>query len=699
MVLFQRCFSVVILMLHLARKVKAYPQCVEEDGLPIAEAFSSTGRYSMVDCVKTCYRYQMENKRNFYNGVSFYPNKCRCLVNMTDIIPISPNGTKTCFFGPHVEELSLTLLEMPEEHRIEARESFEHLFSMSYTNLFGTAYTWLYAGSLSVREKHPMNIDTLSHSVKKANLPHQSGRLGTHLDDFGIKYRLHGSKGYVYLLDKGNLTENQHYYRTTFKMGDSSGSTDILFIAFVVNHNQEYGIYIRHTFIHQMERNDQSRASLKKLPSYYFSDDKALSGHIKRIGPFAIINYGNSTATNYTLDFFLPPLANLENLPEPSYAQNCGKVNALAEDIKENNAIRFKLQFVDPAMVYCQFYLRWYVGAEELRTTRKDMDYYVHGLLTYCPYRECNSVDKPFQMEEFKWGFTLLGRNKLDEYKQFRIKNVNSGRCWNVRDDNDHVRTNTKCQTEFEYTNNKYVMDTNSGKSLYHYTAIWNARYNFQAHVYRGMRLYYNRDNHISQFSSIRYLYCAMENETIIFRSKIRIRITAKCPPWRGVKPTAVKILEVWDDYNLDMRSVLKTTTPLGETIFVCNPGGDKGNTFNCFYSNNKGISWTALDALITNIRGYSTSSESIYGTMNRGKQYFLLNLTGGLLGHVKPLNNVDYNGMSTQETNIHTQSFNNVDLPTVPMETLFGSDVQVSSHGIYFMVNGILKKIFVWGY
>lgn len=91
-----------------------------------------------------------------------------------------------------------------------------------------------------------------------------------------------------------------------------------------------------------------------------------------------------------------------------------------------------------------------------------------------------------------------------------------------------------------------------------------------------------------------------------------------------------------------------------------------------------------ALDALITNIRGYSTSSESIYGTMNRGKNYFQLHLTGGVLGHVKPLNDVDYNGMSSQETNIHTQSFNNVDLPAVPMETSFGSDVQGTFSNFY---------------
>lgn len=51
-------------------------------------------------------------------------------------------------------ELSLTLLEMPEEHCIEARAPLYHSFSMSYTNLFAETYPIIYAASLSVRERH-----------------------------------------------------------------------------------------------------------------------------------------------------------------------------------------------------------------------------------------------------------------------------------------------------------------------------------------------------------------------------------------------------------------------------------------------------------------------------------------------------------------------------------------------------------------
>lgn len=47
---------------------------------------------------------------------------------------------------------------------------------------------------------------------------------------------------------------------------------------------------------------------------------------------------------NYTLEFFLPPLANLKNLPQPSFLESCGEVNALAEDVQNNNVIRFKVR-------------------------------------------------------------------------------------------------------------------------------------------------------------------------------------------------------------------------------------------------------------------------------------------------------------------------------------------------------------------
>lgn len=83
------------------------------------------------------------------------------------------------------------------------------------------------------------------------------------------------------------------------------------------------------------------------------------------------------------------------------------------------------------------------------------------------------------------------------------------------------------------------------------------------------------------------------------------------------------------------------------------------------------------MDSLITNIRFYSTISESIYGTMNRGKSYFQLKLTYGQLARIKPLSDADYNAVSSQENNIHTQSFNNMALTVAKTDTQFGSEVQ----------------------
>ncbi|XP_057303121.1 uncharacterized protein LOC130640259 [Hydractinia symbiolongicarpus] len=350
-------------------------------------------------------------------------------------------------------------------------------------------------------------------------------------------------------------------------------------------------------------------------------------------------------------------------------------------------------------MNHCELNLRWKTDAEELKTTRKDMDYYIHGLVTYCPYRECNSVVKRAEMEEFKWAFRVYERNQLDKFKQFRIKNVNNGRCWDVRDGDYQVEAHTKCQTKFKYTSDSYIVDANSGRKLLTYEVIKDKKYSYIAHVSNGRQFYYTRDKHFVQFNNKDSLFCVMANATEIFRIHKNRRLTTKCPSWYDVEPTIMKILEGWDDYNLDMRSVLKTITPLGETIFICNPGGDKGNKYNCFYSNSSGNSWTAMDALITNIRFYSPSSESVYGTMNRGNGYFQLLLADGRFTHVKPLSEVDYNAVLSQETNIHTQPFNNVNLTEVRVQSLFGSDVQVSSHGVHLMVNGVLKKVFVWGY
>ncbi|XP_057305624.1 uncharacterized protein LOC130644062 [Hydractinia symbiolongicarpus] len=686
----------IVLMVEVIKKVDAYPQCVKEDGIPVAARIYSRAASTMNNCLNDCYRYQMEHNNNFYNGISYQPNVCRCLANMTDIIPISPNGTKTCFFGPRVEELSLTLLELPKQYEIEAGTTFEHVFSMSYTNMFNPSFQTLNIASMPNKKRRPSAITgVITNSKDGYNLPSRSGGWNKRKDDFGVQYQLWGHREILYLVDEANIIGNHLQYATNFEMGDSSEDTDILFVAFIVKHRTDYGISIRHAFMTQMQGNDQSRATLHPLPWFNFNRGQKPFGYTESVSDIQISNEGNATGTNYTLELLFPSIVNLKDLPEISFVKDCGSGSIYVQE----NALRLTFQYLAVAMNHCKLNLRWKTDAKELKTTRNNMDYYIYGLVTYCPYRECNSVDKRAEMEEFKWAFRVYGRNKLDEYKQFRIKNVNNGRCWDVRDDDYQVEAHTKCQTEFKYTSDNYIVDANSGRKLALYAVIQGKKYVYKAHVSAGSQLYYTHDNHIVHYYSEHDILCVMANGTEILRSNWYSRLTTKCPSYYGVQPTAMKILEGWDDYNLDMRSVLKATTPLGETIFICNPGGDKGNKYNCFYSNNSGNSWTAMDALITNIRFYSASSESIYGTMNRGNSFFQLLLAGGGLTHVKPLSEVDYNAVLSQETNIHTQAFNNVDLTEVKVQSVFGSDVQVSSHGVYVMVNAVLKKVFAWGY
>lgn len=64
-----------------------------------------------------------------------------------------------------------------------------------------------------------MAVYEITNPVNKAtNLRPQYGRFSAVFDDFGIIYLSNAAVGYVDLLDKGNLTGNQHHYRTTFEV-------------------------------------------------------------------------------------------------------------------------------------------------------------------------------------------------------------------------------------------------------------------------------------------------------------------------------------------------------------------------------------------------------------------------------------------------------------------------------------------------
>ncbi|XP_057303123.1 uncharacterized protein LOC130643201 [Hydractinia symbiolongicarpus] len=124
-------------------------------------------------------------------------------------------------------------------------------------------------------------------------------------------------------------------------MGDSSENIDILFVAFIVKHRNDYGMYIRHAFVTQMQANDQSRATLKPFPLFHFNRDQQPIGYTESISDIHISNEGNATATNYTLELLFPSIVNLKDLPVISFVSNCGS-SVKIEDVQKK-ALRLRV--------------------------------------------------------------------------------------------------------------------------------------------------------------------------------------------------------------------------------------------------------------------------------------------------------------------------------------------------------------------
>lgn len=121
---------------------------------------------------------------------------------------------------------------------------------------------------------------------------------------------------------------------------------------------------------------------------------------------------------------------------------------------------------------------------------------------------------------------------------------MNSGRCWDVREDDSKVTTNSKCQSGFKYTKDALLIHENTGRYLYSKSTIYHQQYSYFADTTERRKLYYLRDNHIARYNHESSISCLMENESFIFHTVNRRRLSTHCPSWKGVMPTKVKILE-----------------------------------------------------------------------------------------------------------------------------------------------------------
>lgn len=406
-----------------------------------------------------------------------------------------------------------------------------------------------------------------------------------------------------------------------------------------------------------------------------------------------IRNNGNNSITNIKITAFLPSYV-IPVIKE-------GVIGGLISDtfcnitISNNNMV-VTIPYIDAAIrtvsVDLNFKLREDDEFVATHLAKEPVPFMVFTEIKYCLYDDCADSLSLMQVSKDSHSFWFKRRPQLG-FKRFRLKDVKNGVCGRYYPDDEKLRfLSGNCFNVFRRDWDSSVKEVASGKYLRinkKEVQVTNSKHNV---VFKCSK--------IMELSPSNYKVShQVVNSVGTASSEIKYSGT-NTPLCQNKTDIQYKVLPVWDNIDeLQLRSVLSFTFDSQQYIVVCNPTGDLGNKFNCFYTSAvEGAvkSWTALSSYITNVVFIDTAKNMLYGKGNRGKNYFQLNLPD--LTRVFNVQENDYLAAHGGPTAIHAHRLDQGGLTHAVQSTSF-TKVGVSMSGVHYSDGaGGWKKVFVFG-
>ncbi|XP_057313295.1 uncharacterized protein LOC130654696 [Hydractinia symbiolongicarpus] len=406
-----------------------------------------------------------------------------------------------------------------------------------------------------------------------------------------------------------------------------------------------------------------------------------------------IRNNGNNSITNMKLTAF-----------PPSYVIpviNNGVIGGIISDkfcniIISSNNIVVKIPYVDAAIrtmsVGLDFKLREDDEFVATHLINEPVPFMVFTEIKYCSYDNCTDSLSLMKVRKDSHPFLFKRRPQLG-FKRFRLKDVKNGVCGRYHADDEKLRfLSGNCFNVFRRDWESSVKEVASGKYL-----------RINKEEVKMADLKHNvvfKCSKIMELSSFNYKVSQQVMNSVGTASsgiEYRGNDTSLCQNKTDIQ---YKLLPVWDNIEeLQLRSVLSFTFDSYQYIVVCNPTGDLGNKFNCFYTSvveGAVKSWTALSSYITNVLFIDTAKNMLYGKGNRGRNYFQLNLPD--LTRVFNVQESNYLAAHGSPTAVPAYRLDQGGLTHAVHSTPF-TNVGVSMGGVHYSDGaGGWKKVFVFG-
>lgn len=324
-----------------------------------------------------------------------------------------------------------------------------------------------------------------------------------------------------------------------------------------------------------------------------------------------------------------------------------------------------------------------------------DVPFSVFLEIRYCPYDYCpGGLPTTSRFSRIDMVFT---RRPHGEIKTFRLKDVTTGACaMQVGNDEDIRFYGGHCFTTFNMAPYSIIVHTARSNQEKKYLHFSEGKIQLSKN---NVSIIQNKFHQLVQLSSQGFEVTYNVSNGVAGTSNV-IDYPDTGIPYNGAMTGKYKLLQVWDNIDeLQLRSVLSFTFDSHQYIVVCNPTGDLGNKFNCFYTlvvDSVVKSWTVLSSYITNVLFFNPTDNILYGKGNRGKSYFKLVLPN--LSRVFGVQESDFLAAKTSPSTIHATRLDQSDQNEVPSATPF-ANVKASMKGVYFVEsNGAEVLIFMFG-
>ncbi|XP_066913953.1 uncharacterized protein [Clytia hemisphaerica] len=302
------------------------------------------------------------------------------------------------------------------------------------------------------------------------------------------------------------------------------------------------------------------------------------------------------------------------------------------------------------------------------------------------PLNDC-SASNTFTTVTNTWSkeFPLYKEESQTEpYVPYRIKQLQSGLCWEFKD--NVIILSSKCRDRFHFNYKLEIFHSETGKQLYLHGNGWKTTPSSAG--------FFNKEHgsYTAIIAGWRFGKCFMEGNYGHTATGIKYQSSLKCTA------NNTQILyrpDLSEHYNkINMKNLVQVTHNSQPIMVVCEPTKFLSKRSNCRYSSDKGAKWTGTPTVLSQIMFYLPSSSLFYGHCLQAKHYCTFDLDKMRTTYIEE---TEYTDKLSDLSMVSATGLDDMSLTYDAEESNEDPSIGLSAKGLFTSNGGTWTKMYHW--